>query len=113
VFGGYIAIGIVGPAVIGFLVVVYCSSLLPLHADIPLPGGEYYHFTTALVFDIGVYLAVVGVILTALNKLGLEDGGSTSPGSTAPETPREGDGEDDGKPPIEPALDSPTTGGAR
>lgn len=105
--------GIVVAAVSGVLGFVDGSFLRPLHADVPLPGGEYYHFTTALVFDIGVYLAVVGVILTALNKLGLEDGGSPPPGPSAPETPREGDGEDDGKPPIEPALDSPTTGGAR
>lgn len=41
------------------------SFLRPLHADI-----FGYHFTTALVFDVGVYLAVFGVILGALNRLG-------------------------------------------
>ncbi|MFN7245029.1 MAG: hypothetical protein ACK4M5_17535, partial [Dietzia cercidiphylli] len=29
------------------------------------------HLTTALVFDVGVYLAVVGVVLAAFNLLGL------------------------------------------
>ena len=54
----------------GLLGLIEGSFLRPLHADIPLPGGGYYHFTTSLVFDVGVYLAVIGVILMALNELG-------------------------------------------
>lgn len=32
--------------------------------EIPLPGGGYYKFSTPLIFDIGVYLTVIGAILT-------------------------------------------------
>ncbi|QRN81384.1 MAG: DUF4040 domain-containing protein, partial [Nocardiopsis sp. BM-2018] len=49
------------------------SFLRPLHGDVTLPLVGEYHLTAALVFDAGVYLAVVGVILTALNQLGLEE----------------------------------------
>ena len=31
---------------------------------IPLPGGDYYKFSTPLIFDVGVYLTVIGSILT-------------------------------------------------
>lgn len=31
------------------------------------------HLTTALVFDVGVYLAVLGVIMAAIDKLGGDD----------------------------------------
>ncbi|MCI2956667.1 DUF4040 family protein [Agromyces atrinae] len=43
------------------------SFLRPLHADVL--GVK---LTTALVFDVGVYLTVVGVVLAALNLLGIE-----------------------------------------
>ncbi|KAA8980308.1 MULTISPECIES: Na+/H+ antiporter subunit B [Gammaproteobacteria] len=32
--------------------------------QIPLPGGDYYKFSTPLIFDVGVYLTVIGSILT-------------------------------------------------
>lgn len=48
------------------------SFLRPLKFDI---GG--FSMTTALIFDLGVYLAVFGVILAAINRLGL------SPADTA------------------------------
>ncbi|GAB3593172.1 Na(+)/H(+) antiporter subunit A [Corynebacterium faecale] len=41
------------------------SFLKPLHFDV-----FGIHMTTALIFDIGVYLAVIGMILTALNLMG-------------------------------------------
>ncbi|MFO7690726.1 MAG: DUF4040 family protein [Cryobacterium sp.] len=41
------------------------SFLTPLHVDIL--GA---HLTTALVFDVGVYLTVIGVVLASLNLLG-------------------------------------------
>lgn len=41
------------------------SFLRPLHVDIL---GQ--HLTSALIFDVGVYLAVLGVILAALRLLG-------------------------------------------
>ncbi|WP_017607011.1 hydrogen gas-evolving membrane-bound hydrogenase subunit E, partial [Nocardiopsis alkaliphila] len=67
-----IGVGVLVAAFSGVLGFVDGSFLRPLHADIPLAWGGYFHFTTAFVFDIGVYLAVVGVLLTALNELGLE-----------------------------------------
>ncbi|MDS1269914.1 DUF4040 family protein [Lipingzhangella sp. LS1_29] len=42
------------------------SFLRPLHADI---GA--YHFTSALVFDVGIYLAVIGTVVVALTRLGV------------------------------------------
>lgn len=48
------------------------SFLRPLTQDIPLPGGGYYHFTTALVFDLGIFLAVIGTVLIAIDRLGQE-----------------------------------------
>lgn len=50
----------------GLLGLLDGSFLRPLHFDI----GSL-HLTTALVFDLGVYLAVFGVILAAINRLGL------------------------------------------
>ncbi len=72
-----IGAGIATGAGAGLLGLVEGSFLKPLHADIPLPWGGYYHFTTSLVFDIGVYLAVVGVLLMALGELG--DDSSANP----------------------------------
>jgi len=64
------------------------SFLKPLHLDVPLPWGEPFHFTTALIFDVGVYLAVVGVLLAALNQLGLEEEGTAgTPGASPPRRP--------------------------
>lgn len=54
------------------------SFLRPLHAY--LLGT---HLTTALLFDIGVYLAVIGVVLSSLNLLGVNRRYSSS--SAAPE----------------------------
>lgn len=64
----YVAIAGSGVAVAvatGVLGMADGSFLRPLHAD--LVG---LHLTSALVFDVGVYLAVVGMVLTALNLLG-------------------------------------------
>ncbi|WP_285730523.1 DUF4040 family protein [Nocardiopsis sp. ATB16-24] len=89
----------VGAGLLGY---VDGSFLRPLHADVPLPWGGHFHFTTALVFDVGVYLAVVGVLLSALNQLGLEPPGQSS-------------GEHLGREdePREPTHDSSSAGGAR
>ncbi|WP_432545761.1 DUF4040 family protein [Kineococcus sp. SYSU DK004] len=65
------------------------SFLRPLHAYV-----LGYHFTTALVFDLGVYLAVVGVVLVALNRLGgvVPEDAVPGAGSPTPGTPdRAGD----------------------
>ncbi|OUZ06841.1 cation:proton antiporter [Aeromicrobium sp. PE09-221] len=63
--------GIAVAAITGFIGLAEGSFLRPLHGD--LFG---YHFTTALVFDLGVYLAVFGVILGALNQLGIPRAGA-------------------------------------
>lgn len=56
-----VATGLAGLADGGFL--------RPLHAELAVFGGV--SLTTALVFDVGVYLAVLGVVLTALNQFGV------------------------------------------
>lgn len=53
----------VGTGLLGFMDGAF---LRPLHLDI-----LGYKLTTALVFDLGVYLAVLGVILAAVDRLGL------------------------------------------
>ncbi len=65
----YLAItgaGIVVAVGTGLLGLVDGSFLRPLHADV-----LGVHLTTALIFDVGVYLAVFGVILAAVNLLGV------------------------------------------
>jgi multicomponent Na+:H+ antiporter subunit B len=37
------------------------------HAYIPLPGDGYYHLSTTLLFDIGVYMGVVGTSATLVS----------------------------------------------
>lgn len=61
-----IGAGVVIGTATGFLGYRDGSFLRPLHAD--LLGA---HLTTALLFDVGVYLAVIGVVLASLNLLGL------------------------------------------
>lgn len=75
----YLAIagsGIVVATGTGLFGLLEGSFLRPLHLDI-----FGVHLTSALVFDLGVYLAVLGVILAAVNRLGL------SPRDTAPNIP--------------------------
>lgn len=60
--------GILVAVITGLVGLAEGSVLRPLHADI-----LGYHFTTALVFDLGVYLAVLGVILGAVNQLGVKN----------------------------------------
>lgn len=54
------------------------SFLAPLYGHL---GDQ--HLTTALIFDLGVYLAVLGIIATAINHLG----GPNRPGSATPSEP--------------------------
>lgn len=63
----------------GLLGLAEGSFLRPLHAEV-----LGMHLTTALVFDVGVYLAVFGVILAALNLLG-----TPQPPAPAEAAPRE------------------------
>ena len=46
------------------------SFLKPIRWDIPLPWGGEYAFTSALIFDVGVYLAVLAIIIGVINELG-------------------------------------------
>jgi multicomponent Na+:H+ antiporter subunit A len=46
------------------------SFLKPVRFDIPLPWGGDYGFTSAMVFDLGVYLAVLAIIIALINELG-------------------------------------------
>lgn len=62
---GLIGAGIIIGAGTGFLGYFAGSFLKPLHAEV-----FGIHLTTALVFDIGVYLAVIGIVLAAFNLLG-------------------------------------------
>ncbi|MDO5499281.1 MAG: DUF4040 family protein [Propionibacteriaceae bacterium] len=55
----------VGTGLVGF---VEGSFLTPLHAY----AGPV-HLTTALIFDLGVYLNVIGVVLAAISKLGVDE----------------------------------------
>lgn len=61
-----IGAGILLATVTGFLGFAEGSFLTPLHFDV-----LGLHLTSALLFDVGVYLAVIGVVLAALNLLGL------------------------------------------
>ncbi|MBR8743888.1 DUF4040 family protein [Nocardiopsis sp. MG754419] len=107
-----IGAGVIVAAFSGFLGYLDGSFLKPLHAEIPLAWGGYFHFTTAFIFDIGVYLAVVGVLLTALNELGLERGRGSTDGSGDPPAPDQGE-ESVGAPDRSPSLDGSTAGGKR
>ncbi|WP_017577134.1 DUF4040 family protein [Nocardiopsis kunsanensis] len=86
----------------GVLGYVDGSFVKPLHTGVSLPWGGSFHLTTALIFEAGVYLAVVGVVLTALNQLGLEESrpGDSTLGLMAPtpdqpptNAPEEGSGD--------------------
>ncbi|MDO4609548.1 DUF4040 family protein [Corynebacterium sp.] len=74
--------GVVVAVLTGILGFAEGSFLAPLYGHV----GDT-HLTTALIFDVGVYLAVLGVITGSLNHLG----GQTRPGS-----PKEGDQLPDG-----------------
>ncbi|KNC18850.1 hypothetical protein AC792_09825 [Arthrobacter sp. RIT-PI-e] len=64
------AAGIAIATLIGATGWVNGSFLRPLYVEVPLPFGMSFDLTSTLIFDIGVYLAVVGLVLVALNYLG-------------------------------------------
>jgi multicomponent Na+:H+ antiporter subunit A len=59
------------------------SFLKPVRFDIPLPWGGEYGFTSAMVFDLGVYLAVLAIIIALINELGGVLPGDVKPTSQA------------------------------
>ncbi len=64
------AAGVVIAALSGLWGLAAGSFLKPVRFDIPLPWGGEYGFTSALVFDLGVYLAVVAIVIALLNEVG-------------------------------------------
>src|SRR5699024_6213087 len=69
--GGGVAVA-VGAGLLGFL---GDGFLTPLHGY--LLG---VHLTTSLIFDLGVYLAVLGLVMTAVNLLGTAEDTRSVPG---------------------------------
>jgi multicomponent Na+:H+ antiporter subunit A len=63
-----IGAGVAVAVVVGLLGLAEGSFLRALHFDV-----FGVAITTALFFDVGVYLAVVGVILAAVSRLGVEE----------------------------------------
>ncbi|WP_277209293.1 DUF4040 family protein [Isoptericola croceus] len=81
--------GVLIATVTGLLGFLEGSFLKPLHVDI----GNL-HLTSAVLFDVGVYLAVIGVVVAALDLLG---------GWPAPKHPTGGPGADAADPPPDPS----------
>ncbi|AGF72812.1 DUF4040 family protein [Corynebacterium halotolerans] len=71
---GLIGAGVVTGAGVGLLGYLEGSFLAPLHFEV-FGSGQ----STALIFDIGVYFAVIGVVLAALNLLGTEEAAEETP----------------------------------
>ena len=69
-YRGLLAAGIVVGVLSGVGGYLVGSFLKPVRVDIPLPWGGDYGFTSALIFDLGVYFAVVAIIIAVLNELG-------------------------------------------
>jgi multicomponent Na+:H+ antiporter subunit A len=59
------------------------SFLKPVRFGIPLPWGGEYAFTSAMVFDLGVYLAVLAIIIAVINELGGVRESESNPSSQA------------------------------
>jgi len=69
-YKGLLAAGVIVAVLSGVWGYAVGSFLKPVRFDIPLPWGGEYGFTSALVFDVGVYLAVLAIIIAVLNELG-------------------------------------------
>lgn len=69
-YRGLLASGVIVGVLTGLWGYAAGSFLRPIRFDIPLPWGGEYGFTSALIFDLGVYFAVVAVIIAVLNELG-------------------------------------------
>jgi multicomponent Na+:H+ antiporter subunit A len=108
-YRGLLSAGVVVAVLSGVGGYAVGSFLKPVRFDIPLPWGGTYGFTSAMVFDLGVYLAVLAIIIAVINELGgvrqrvgeptsfagpvLVAGGSLEQGEETPiEGPRTSDG---------------------
>ncbi|GAA1871985.1 DUF4040 family protein [Brevibacterium marinum] len=68
--------GVATAVVTGLIGLIFAGSFLePLHGYFL---GQ--HFTTSMIFDLGVYLAVLGLILASFNLLGVSDSAATPAG---------------------------------
>jgi multicomponent Na+:H+ antiporter subunit A len=69
-YRGLLSTGVIVAVVTGLGGYLAGSFLRPVRFDIPLPWGGEYGFTSALIFDLGVYFAVIAIIIALLNELG-------------------------------------------
>lgn len=69
-YRGLLAAGVIVAVLSGVGGYLVGSFLKPVRFDIPLPWGSSYGFTSAMVFDLGVYLAVLAIIIAVINELG-------------------------------------------
>ena len=69
-YRGLLASGVIVAVLSGIGGYLVGSFLKPIRFDIPLPWGGSYGFTSAMVFDLGVYLAVLAIIIAVINELG-------------------------------------------
>ncbi|WP_330166640.1 MULTISPECIES: DUF4040 family protein [unclassified Brevibacterium] len=68
--------GVATAVVTGIIGLLFAGSFLkPLHTEF---AGQ--HWTTSMLFDVGVYLAVLGLILLSFNLLGVSDSAATPAG---------------------------------
>ncbi len=69
----YIGVGLVIAVISGLMPLMFGRPFLTgLWADLELPGGGVLDLGTPLLFDIGVYLTVLGVVLTIILSLAEE-----------------------------------------
>ena len=69
-YRGLLSAGVIVAVLSGIWGYQVGSFLKPVRFDIPLPWGGEYGFTSAMVFDLGVYLAVLAIIIALINELG-------------------------------------------
>ncbi len=69
-YRGLLAAGVIVGVASGIGGYLVGSFLRPVRFGIPMPWGGEYGFTSALIFDLGVYFAVVAIIIAVLNELG-------------------------------------------
>jgi multicomponent Na+:H+ antiporter subunit B len=68
------ALGLLVAAAAGVLAVAAGDPFLShYHWHLPLPGGGYYHLSTTLLFDIGIYMVVVGTAVMLVSSFAEAD----------------------------------------
>jgi multicomponent Na+:H+ antiporter subunit A len=82
-YRGLLASGVIVAVLSGVGGYLVGSFLKPVRFGIPLPWGGEYAFTSAMVFDLGVYLAVLAIIIAVINELGGVRESESNPSSQA------------------------------